>query len=367
MKIHTLTLENYRNVEHATVEFSDGVNLIYGNNAQGKTNALEAIYYFSRGKSFRGAKDSELVRDGGEFFSIGLFYTARDKERTLSYKMGRHVHVREKNGVGGMKASEMIGDFRSVLFCPEDLSLVKAGPDARRGFLNVAVAQAYPLYIVAYQNYKKALDERNSLLKMAQKNSPFVRKDEIEVWSERLYELSLPIYLYRRKYIERLSEFAPRFLFDISEERERLGVAYETHLSDGGEGNELLHKLSENIDKEILAGHTLYGPHRDDLLLSVNGKDSRIYASQGQQRSIVLSLKMAEGEVSRVLSDGEYPVFLYDDVLSELDARRKDAVLSYKDGKQTVVTACDEDIFRHAVKSTIYTEGGTYVSAYRKR
>ncbi len=365
MRIQRLTLENYRNVENAAVEFTGGVNLIYGDNAQGKTNALEAIYYFSRGKSFRGAKDSELVRDGCDFFSIGLDYTAKEKERSLRYKMGRHVHVREKNGVGGMKASEMIGDFRSVLFCPEDLSLVKGSPDARRGFLNVAVAQAYPLYINAYQNYKKALDERNSLLKMAQKSSPFVRKEEIEVWSERLYELSLPIYLYRRKYLERLSEFAPRFLFDISEAKETLGVFYETHLEDGGEGNELLSKLNQNLNKEILAGHTLYGPHRDDLLLTVNGKDSRIFASQGQQRSIVLSLKMAEGEVLRVLADGEYPVFLYDDVLSELDARRQEAVLSYKDGKQTVVTACDMDVFRHAVTNLIFTEGGRYVSSHR--
>ncbi len=363
MKVDRLSLCSFRNIEKAEIDFTDGVNLLYGNNAQGKTNVIEAIYYFARGKSFRVQRNSDLIQSGKDFFSIGLSYTGGEKKRTLSYRVGKHIHIREKNGIRIQRAQEMIGEFRAVLFCPEDLSLVKGGPEARRAFLNIAVSQAYPLYITAYQNYIKALEERNTLLKMAQKGFP-VEKTELEIWSERLYDTALPLYLYRRKYVERLREFAPLFLRDISEEKETLSVFYETHLSDGGEGKELFFKLQSDLSREIAAGHTLYGPHRDDILLSINGRDTRIYASQGQQRSTVLSLKMAEGEVSRVLAEGEYPVFLYDDVLSELDARRQEAVLSYGEGRQTVVTSCESEVFRPTVKNAIFTQGGTYVSSH---
>lgn len=368
MIIKRFRAENFRNIESCDIEFSSGVNLLHGNNAQGKTNAVEGIYIFSRGKSFRARDDGELLRFGAVGFRIFIEYETNDGTETLEYALFGKERLRKKNGYKISKISEMIGNFRSVLFYPDDLRLVKGAPEERRNFLNVAISQCYPSYIKYYSDYKKALDNRSCILKFASKGMP-VDMREIESWSRSLAEYASYIYLMREEYLERLSSHAQTVMSDISEDKESLTLVYESDIGEGLRDREKIKAeyervFSENLTREMAAGVTLYGPHRDDVKISINGTDARAFASQGQQRSVVLSLKLAEGEVIRELF-GEYPVFLFDDVLSELDERRRGFVLSGTKNKQVIITSCEPEDLLGYVDLEIDVSGGIYVSSHR--
>ena len=360
MIIKSFRAQNFRNIEECSLDFDGNVNVLLGENAQGKTNAVEGIYLFARGRSFRKGDEKDLVRFGAAGFSVSIVYEDKYRENTLEYAVFGRERRRRKNGYKISKASEMVGSFKAVLFCPDDLTLVKEGPENRRDFLNVAISQCYPAYIGIYSDYKKALENRNALLKNASKGLYF-DEGELIAWSEGLAEYASHIYLYRKEYIKKLEVYAKRFMEEISDGKEELSLTYK---SDIGEDlserekikGEYLRIFTENIQREKGAGVTLFGPHREDILISLNGNDSRIFSSQGQQRSIVLSLKMAEGEVSRELFS-EYPVFLFDDVLSELDEKRQSFVLSGMKDKQIIITSCES--LRTAGK-VITVEGGRF-------
>ncbi len=346
MKIKKIRVRNFRNIEECEIDFSDGVNLLYGNNAQGKTNIVEAIYLFSRGKSFRAREEKELIRFGEEGFYLYIDYESNIGRETLEYSLLNNERQRKKNGYKIKKIKEMIGSFKSVLFYPDDLGLVKDGPDKRREFLNIASSQCFPDYIKNYSDYKKALENRNCLLKMINKGF-FVDRREIDSWSESLAEYASFIYLSRIEFLKKLEVYAKRFIEEISSGKEKIDISLSSDIEFEENEREKVKeiyklKFEENLDREISAGVTLFGPHRDDVKIVINGNDSRLFASQGQQRSIVLSLKLAEGEVIREIS-GEYPVFLFDDVLSELDSERRRYILSGKDKKQIIITSCSRD------------------------
>ncbi len=360
MIIKSFKAQNFRNIENCLLRFDEKVNLLLGENAQGKTNAVEGIYFFARGKSFRRGDEKDLVKFGEEGFNISIEYEDLNGENTLEYTVYGKERRRRKNGYKITKASEMIGNFKAVLFCPDDLNLVKGGPDERREFLNVAISQCYTSYISLYYNYKKTLENRNALLKNASKGL-FFDEGELKAWSDSLAEYAAYIYIKRKEYIKKLEVYAKEFMKNISFGKEDLSLTYKSDIaediSDFEEIKEEYKKVfSENIIKERIAGITLYGPHREDILIKINDKDSRVYSSQGQQRSIVLSLKMAEGEVSRELFS-EYPVFLFDDVLSELDEGRQKFVLSGMKDKQIIITSCER--LRTAGK-IIEVEGGIF-------
>lgn len=364
MIIKRLKAKNFRNVKEANIEFSDGVNLLLGKNAQGKTNIIESIYIFSRGRSFRHADDKSLIRFGEQGFSIGIEYESATGKGTLEYSLYGKERRRMKNGYKIDKISEMIGSFNAVLFYPDDLSLVKGSPEERRLFLNVAISQCSPLYIGAYADYKKALDNRNCLLKSASKGM-YVDESELSAWSELMATHASFIYVERMKYIKKLEVYAKRVVEDISEGRETLTLSYESDLSEDISEDrdrvkeEYLKIFSEGIMKERLAGVSLYGPHRDDMEIRINGTDARSFASQGQQRSIVLALKLAEGEVSRDVN-GEYPVFLLDDVLSELDEGRQRYILSGLSSRQIIISACQDDANVIKADKIIEVKDGEY-------
>ena len=345
MIIKSFRAQNFRNIEKCSLEFDGSVNLLLGENAQGKTNAVEGIYIFARGKSFRRGDERDLVRFGAEGFNIFIEYEDKDGKNTLEYSVFGRERRRKKNGYRISRVSEMIGSFKAVLFCPDDLTLVKGGPEERREFLNVAISQCYPSYINIYADYKKALENRNALLKAASKGM-FFDESELSAWSESLAEYASHIYMQRKEYIKKLEVYAKAFMADISDGKEELSLEYKSDIEKecGEKREEIKAEYSrifrENVLKERIAGVTLYGPHREDILISLNGKDSRIFSSQGQQRSIVLSLKMAEGEVSRELFS-EYPVFLFDDVLSELDEKRQNYVLDGMKNRQIIITSCE--------------------------
>ena len=345
MIIKGFKARDFRNIESCELEFSPGTNVLLGENAQGKTNAIEGIYLFARGRSFRKGDERDLIRFGKEGFNVSLTYEDKTGENTLEYALYGRERRRKKNGYRLGKASEMIGSFKAVLFSPDDLTLVKGGPEERRDFLNVAISQCYPEYVNIYADYKKALENRNSILKNASKGLYFDEK-ELDIWSERLADYASYIYLYRKQYIKKLEVYAKSFMDNISEGKEELSIAYKSDIECSSEvreeiENEYVKVFKRDIMRERCAGVTLFGPQREDIIITVNGKDSRVFSSQGQQRSIVLSLKMAEGEVSRELFS-EYPVFLFDDVLSELDERRQSFVLSGMNDRQIIITSCEK-------------------------
>lgn len=340
MHCKKIRFKDFRNIQGSTLEFSPDVNIFIGSNAQGKTSAIEGIYLFARAKSFRTQKDTELIRFGCDYASLDMEFDdgRREQKMRLAYSRdGRRLCC--KNGVDVKKLSEMIGSFRAVIFCPAHLSLVKDGPAVRRSFIDCAISQIEPMYVSHLQKYNNILAQRNALIK----NAYFDRKtfdETVEYWSSQLATEAEIISRRRNEYIELLSGHANEFIMDMTSGREKLCMYYRTAKS----REEYMAELMSSHDREIKYGSTLYGVHKDDIDIELCGKQARSFASQGQQRSIALALKLSEGEISRK-ECGSYPVFLLDDVLSELDSQRREYVLSGIDKRQTFITSCNTEDF----------------------
>ena len=346
MIIKRFIAENFRNINNCDIKFSKGVNLLYGNNAQGKTNTIEGIYIFARGKSFRASEDKELVKFEKEGFRLYIEYEDKKGENSLEYSFFGRERRRKKNGYKIDKIKEMIGNFKAVLFYPDDLSLVKNSPEERRAFLNVAISQCYNDYIGYYTNYKKALENRNCLLKMASKGM-YVDNNELISWSYYMAEYASYLYIIRKDYTEKLNKYAKVLMQQISDGKEEIELTYKSDIKkevrERKEAEEEYKRIfTEEIEREKIVGSSLFGIHRDDILININGVSARLYASQGQQRSIVLCLKLGEGEVIKEVC-GEYPVFLFDDVLSELDEKRKKFVIEGIGERQIIITSCEKE------------------------
>lgn len=381
MKIKRFSAENFRNIEACNIEFTDGVNLLVGMNAEGKTNAVEGIYMFSRGKSHRAAEERDMVRFGAEGFRIMIEYESRDGIETLEYASFGREKVRKKNGYKISRVKEMIGSFKSVLFYPDNLDIVKGGPDERRAFINVAISQVWPSYLGYYARFKEALEARNKLLKLSRDMD--IDRKEIEAWSLSMAEYASYIYIMRVEYLKKLEVYARDIVKDLSSESEVLSLGYKSDIAEAPlmDGMTMVGELDSNIDRamvkdeyyriftrdiprEIAVGSSLWGPQRDDIVIDINNKGARSFASQGQARSVVLALKLAEGEVIKEIF-GEYPVFLFDDVLSELDERRRRYIIEGMRDRQIIVTSCEAEDFVDCAKTVIEVKEGTYVPTYR--
>lgn len=350
MVCKSIRIENFRNIGAAEVHFSPGVNVLYGDNAQGKTNLLEAVYFTALGKSFRPAKEAELIRFGAEGCRILNTFSDSLRTQTLSYRLsgGRGRRLVEQNGVRVTRMSDMVGAFRVVLFCPEHLSLIQGGPELRRGYLNVALSQLRPVYLRALQRYNQILKERNSLLRRAPEDMATFRATE-PMWSAQLAHEAALIAAMRDVYISRVNRLVAACFSDMTEDGEVPELTYVNSLGLTGEAltdraeveARYLSLLSTRHDREIGAGATLWGIHKDDIAVTLNGRPARQFASQGQQRSLALAMKLAEGEISAQESGGDRPVFLFDDVLSELDSRRRAYLMGELEGRQVIMTTCD--------------------------
>lgn len=350
MVCKSIRIENFRNIGEAEVHFSPGVNVLYGDNAQGKTNLLEAVYFTALGKSFRPAKEAELIRFGAEGCRILNTFSDSLRTQTLSYRLsgGRGRRLVEQNGVRVTRMSDMVGTFRVVLFCPEHLSLIQGGPELRRGYLNVALSQLRPVYLRALQRYNQILKERNSLLRRAPEDMATFRATE-PMWSAQLAHEAALIAAMRDVYISRVNRLVAACFSDMTEDGEVPELTYVNSLGLTGEAladradveARYLSLLSTRHDREIGAGATLWGIHKDDIAVTLNGRPARQFASQGQQRSLALAMKLAEGEISAQESGGDRPVFLFDDVLSELDSRRRAYLMGEMEGRQVIMTTCD--------------------------
>jgi len=360
MKLLSIELENFRNCVSEKIEFNDGVNLLYGKNAEGKTNVLEAIYFFARGKSFRGGKDADIVRFCEKGYSIKIEYEKKGEIYTLEYRYYDGARQRFLNGVK-VSVKETIGKFNAVLFCPDHLSIIKNSPAERREFLNVALSQAYSEYILLLSEHKKLTESKNALLKC---------EDDYDVtlmntYNARLCEINAKIHLERIKYIEKLSLSVNSTVKEISGGKEDVKIFYKSHIpADFTRFDEIkceYEKLFKEYEKrENAAGMCLVGIQRDDIVFEINGKDAKLFASQGQQRSVALALKIGEGEILAE-EKGEKPIFLLDDVLGEFDEDRKKYVLSKTFGRQMIVTACEKgDYIDLDEVKMIEVQGGKY-------
>ena len=353
MKVNKIEFESFRNIDKEIIEFSDGINVIYGENAQGKTNILEGIYLFARGKSFRAFKDKELIKFDKNIAYAKMEFQVKDDKTTLGVEIPKsQVKKFYRNKVKVNKTAEIIGEFRAVLFCPSHLGIIKDAPATRRKFIDVAISQLRPVYLKMMTRYNQVLEERNAILKMM----PEEREQNLElidIYSEELASLCADIADIRNEYIKKLDYWVKIFFDEMTKGQESPKITYEANVNENdfenreSLKNRYLNLLKNNKEREFKYGATLFGIHKDDLKIEINGKDSRLYSSQGQQRSLALAMKMAEGEISRE-QKGEYPVFLFDDVLSELDDNRKAYILSNIKNRQVIITACDKSVFENS-------------------
>lgn len=371
MKCSSIEFCNYRNIESETVSFSDGINVLWGKNAQGKSNILEGVYYFARGRSFRGAKDRELIRFGDDFARLEMKCRAKadrydtDLQIIMTRDGAKKKVYREKAQLSGI--SELIGSFRAVLFCPAHLTLVTGAPQNRRSFLDIAISQLSPSYISELSKYNRSLIQRNALIKEASKGER-ISKSLWEIYAEQLAKSAAYIATRRFEYMSMLSGEMEKLFFEMTGGGEVPALSYISHvlkgksvddetqaaeldcvkgISFGGEDispDGLYEKLTSDIDREIKYGSTLWGIHKDDIRIRLNGKDAKVYASQGQIRSLALAMKLSEGELSGKIGNEE-PVFLLDDVLSELDEYRRAFVLNSLCDRQIIVTSCEPSLF----------------------
>ena len=379
---HSIEIENFRNIGSASVAFTEGVNLLHGDNAQGKTNLLEAVYFTALGKSFRPVKEAELIRFGEESARVVNRFSDSVRQQSLSFRLfaGRGHRIVEQNGLKIGRMSEMVGAFRVVLFCPEHLSLIQGGPELRRNYLNVALSQLRPMYLQSLQRYNKLLKERNALLKRAPEDMATFKATE-PMWSAQLAHEAAIITIHRARYVSQVNDHVKACFSDMMTKYEggdelpeltyqpTLGSEWlEAHHDDPDLFTDqqrlearYLELLTTRHDREIGAGATLWGIHKDDVKITLNGHPARLYASQGQQRSLALAMKLAEGWISAYESAGDMPVFLFDDVLSELDAHRRDYLVQEMKGRQVIMTACDPAAadFGGAV-NLIHVDGGRY-------
>ena len=349
---------NWRNIPECDIPLCDGINVLWGMNAQGKSNILECIYFFARGRSFRGAKEKELVRFGCDY-SVSRIDFLRDgykKNTSLEAVIPLSGKKKLTRNDAPLSSAEMMGTFRAVLFCPSNLTIVSGGPLERRTFLDVAISQLSPKYLHHVRRYSRLLAERNALLKRAAAGGN-VTAEEWEVYAEAMSESAAWIAAFRKEYTDMLNSAVIRYFRGMTDGREAPSLTYSsqalaetmpsplTHPGDEPDKAVLVSRLTENIEREIAAGSSLYGTHKDDVEISLNGKEAKLYASQGQQRSIVLSMKLAEAEIAREIG-GEFPVILLDDVFSELDEERRNYILSSLGGgdRQIIITSCEPDI-----------------------
>jgi len=346
MKIENLKFENFRNLENNNIEPCENINVIYGNNAQGKTNLLEAMWMFCGGHSFRGTKDKELIQFEKNYAKLNITFFSQEREQTaeIIFRNGkREVSI---NGVKKPSSSALIGKFTAVIFSPEDLTLIKRGPSGRRRFIDSAICREKLQNAVLISKYNQTLSQRNALLKDIYRHPEL--KSTIDIWDDTLSILGADLIIQRLNYVEKLTKYCKKYHSGISDNKEELKVEYISSFDfdEKAEKNEIIRAFSqalkESREEDYRTGYTNIGPHRDDFDIIINDKKAKIFASQGQQRSAVLSLKLSEAHILKEQT-GENPVVLLDDVLSELDRKRQDFLLNKIRDYQVFITSCQLD------------------------
>lgn len=339
MKIRSFECRDFRNYEELSLEFSPGINILYGDNAQGKTNVLEALYLSCTSRSHRSKKDAEMIRFGADEAHVR---TVVEKEN-IPHRIDIHLKKKGAKGIAidsvpVRRASELFGLAHAVFFSPEDLGIVKNGPSERRRFLDMELCQIRKTYLQHLSSYTRVVNQRNLLLRGALDRPEDL--DTLDAWDAQLIRYGTEIIRERRAFIERLNEIVGPIHRSLTGGTEELSLAYEPDVTE----EDFFDKLLISRESDLRVKTTQCGPHRDDILFRVGDMDARRYGSQGQQRSAALSLKLAEIQIVRE-TVRETPVLFLDDVLSELDQRRQSALLGSIQDIQTLVTCTGLDDF----------------------
>lgn len=346
MIIKNIKLKNFRNYDELDLKLDKGINIFYGDNAQGKTNIIEAIFMSAIGKSFRTNKDSELIKWGEGCAQISVQYVDSDREGTIKIEINDKKRVKF-NDVPLRKLSEILGKVYVVLFTPDDINILKGSPAGRRKFLNIMISQLRPNYMFALSEYMKAMNQRNMYLKQIKfENKP---EDMLDIWDTKIAELGMKIYLYRKEFIEKISNKIHDIHLNITNNNENIEIFYNFECSSK---EEYLNRLRRARKSDIQKCTTNYGIHRDDFFIKIDDKLISSFGSQGQHRTAILSLKISE---LKIIYDemGEYPVLLLDDFMSELDKDRRRNLLENIDNNQIIITCTDKSFFKE-INSNLY-------------
>lgn len=359
MKINSINIENFRNIQKLNLDFED-VNIIYGENAQGKTNLVEAIYLFTGSKSFRGVKDKELIKFDAPFSKIKIDFENKSRNQNAEII----IDDKRKATLNGIKKNSAVSlgeELKAVIFSPVHLSMVKDGPGERRKFIDNALCQLKANYRNVLKEYNRCLLQRNMLLKDISKNSSLT--DMLYIWDKNLAVSASKIIYQRNKYIEALLPYAKEIFGGLSGGKEDIDLILTgkfdyKNLSVNEIEKNLIKELEKSRYNDILNRSTSVGPHRDDMEILINAKSARSYGSQGQQRSCVLTLKLAEASLLKEMTQDE-PLALLDDVMSELDISRQDYILNHIKDWQVFITCCDANtVLRLKKGKTFHIQNG---------
>ena len=367
MYFKSISIQNFRNYSSQTLEFDRDLNIFLGENAQGKTNLLESLFVMGLGKSFRTNKDSEMIAFGCENASVkAKIAEDDDKEHEIEINYSKEGKIIKLDKIKLDRSMDMIGNVYIVVFAPDDLKIVKEGPDNRRKYLDRELCQIKPVYYSDLGNYKRVLKQRNMMLR--QNTSDFQLFD---VFDEALADYGIRLVDERERFIKRVESISKKILSEISGGREELSLSYETKIS-SGEGKtreerkeEYKELLAKNFENDVYRGFTGFGPHKDDLKIEIDGIDIRQYGSQGQQRSAALSMKLAEIDLIKQ-ETGENAVLLLDDVLSELDQNRQRYLIEAMSKVQVFITttSIEEKLLALLPKGrTFYVEKGNVLTS----
>ncbi|MCI8273844.1 MAG: DNA replication/repair protein RecF [Clostridia bacterium] len=335
MWINEVNLTNFRNYSNQKIKLQKNINVFFGENAQGKTNIIESIFLGSIGKSFRTKKEKELIKFNEENAVVDISFKKIDREGKIQIKLGEKKQV-FLNGIKIKKLSELLGNINTVIFTPEDINILKGGPENRRKFLDIMISQLRPNYIHVLTLYSKTLEQRNNYLKQIKLEN----KDEnlLDIWDEKLVEYGIKIFEYRMEFIKKIQKKILNIHKEITENREEIEIKY---FSDANTRQNFINELKSRRKLDIIKGFTTKGVHRDNFVIYINGKEVNVFGSQGQHRTAILSLRLSE---LKIVYDeiGEYPILLLDDFMSELDSKRRINFLENIKDIQVIITCTDK-------------------------
>lgn len=351
MVIDRITADGYKNLEDIDIRLDPKMNIICGENAQGKTNLVEAVWLCSGCRSFRGTRDKDFIGFTKDAAKVGMDFTDSVRSQRIEFEV-RRGSVKDKlvtlNGVKLPLLSKLFGSFRCVVFTPEDLNLIKGSPDNRRSFADLSISQVKPSYISALNKYNMILSQRNAMLKSIGRDGS--GEEFLDVWNEQLVKAGTYISVLRYAFCITLDKYTKPLYSSITNGNENLDLYYQSTVFENFDGHlnnteeleaEYAEKLKASAESDMRAGFTTVGVHRDDIGAYINGLSVRDFGSQGQARSTALTMKLAHAEILKA-EQGEYPVMLLDDVLSELDEKRRRFILNNIEDMQVIITCCDE-------------------------
>lgn len=335
MWINSIKINNFRNYKLEKINLEKNINIFYGENAQGKTNIIEAIFLCSMGKSFRAKKDKEMILLSKEDASVEIEYKKLDRDGKIKIELNnkKNVYI---NGIKIKKLSELLGNINIVIFTPDDINILKGGPQNRRRFLDIMISQLKPNYMYNLNLYLKTLEQRNNYLRQIKEE--YKKEELLDIWDEKLSEYAINIYNYRKEFLEKINKKIKNIHQEITDNKEEIEIEY---LSECINKEEYLKLLKGRRKLDIIKGFTTKGVHRDDFVIYINKKRLDIFGSQGQHRTAILSLKLSELNIIEE-EIGEKPILLLDDFMSELDEKRRNHFLEKINDTQVIITCTDK-------------------------